>query len=85
MRRLATVGLEADMIKAFKRINAQHPLYGNHSQPPLKPEEWWTKVIHQTILHAGASTSGMSRAVKKCVVLKSQRWTLRLTYLRQDC
>ncbi|OCF35974.1 hypothetical protein I317_00497 [Kwoniella heveanensis CBS 569] len=41
---------------AFKEVNAGWPLYGKHSEPPLSPEQWWTKIIYQTLKHAGASS-----------------------------
>ncbi|WVR08792.1 hypothetical protein IAU60_005850 [Kwoniella sp. DSM 27419] len=40
---------------AFKEIDAQWSLYGKHSDPALTPEQWWTKIIHQTLRHAGAA------------------------------
>ncbi|BEJ13462.1 hypothetical protein CspHIS471_0306360 [Cutaneotrichosporon sp. HIS471] len=40
---------------AFKEMNAIHPVYGKHSNPPLTPEGWWTDLIHKCMAHAGAS------------------------------
>ncbi|OWZ63222.1 hypothetical protein AYX15_04743 [Cryptococcus neoformans] len=40
---------------AFKKVDAQYPLYGKHSTPSLTPEEWWTRIIYETLREAGAS------------------------------
>ena len=40
---------------AFKEMDAAFPLYGKHASPPLTPGEWWTRLIHKCMAHAGAS------------------------------
>ncbi|ADV25538.1 hypothetical protein I315_04707 [Cryptococcus gattii Ru294] len=40
---------------AFKKVDAQYPLYGKHSTPSLTPKEWWTMIIYETLREAGAS------------------------------
>ncbi|WWC92549.1 uncharacterized protein L201_007508 [Kwoniella dendrophila CBS 6074] len=42
---------------AFKAIDVKWPLYGKHSNPALTPEEWWTKIIRQTLLEAGGDAN----------------------------
>ncbi|WVQ95417.1 hypothetical protein IAU59_002514 [Kwoniella sp. CBS 9459] len=49
---------------AFKEIDATWPLYGKHSTPPLSPEEWWTKIIYQTLRHAGASAQDLDAKIE---------------------
>ncbi|BEI82632.1 hypothetical protein CcaverHIS002_0305000 [Cutaneotrichosporon cavernicola] len=46
---------------AFKEMNAIHPVYGKHSNPPLTPEGWWTDLIHKCMAHAGASERDLDR------------------------
>nr|XP_031858266.1 uncharacterized protein CI109_006317 [Kwoniella shandongensis]KAA5525338.1 hypothetical protein CI109_006317 [Kwoniella shandongensis] len=48
---------------AFKEIDATWPLYGKHSSPPLSPEEWWTTIIYQTLLVAGASKGELDKKI----------------------
>ncbi|WWC72793.1 uncharacterized protein I206_106757 [Kwoniella pini CBS 10737] len=48
---------------AFRAVNADWPLYGKHTHPALTPEEWWTKIIYQTLLEAGASSSELNEKI----------------------
>ncbi|WVF67820.1 hypothetical protein IAT40_002581 [Kwoniella sp. CBS 6097] len=50
---------------AFEEVDAGWPLYGKHSKPPLSPEQWWTKIIYQTLRHAGASTQELDAKIDK--------------------
>ncbi|WVQ86281.1 hypothetical protein IAT38_008449 [Cryptococcus sp. DSM 104549] len=49
---------------AFKAVDAKWPLYGKHSDPPLSPEEWWVKIIHETLSQAGASDKELGDRMK---------------------
>ncbi|KAK8850741.1 hypothetical protein IAR55_004661 [Kwoniella newhampshirensis] len=46
---------------AFEEVDGQWPLYGKHSDPFLSPEEWWTKIIYQTLSFAGGSKAELER------------------------
>ncbi|KAK4689654.1 hypothetical protein P7C73_g447, partial [Tremellales sp. Uapishka_1] len=50
---------------AFKSINSAHPLYGKHSSPPLSPEEWWTSLIRECMIKAGAERSQIETGMNK--------------------
>jgi hypothetical protein len=36
-------------------MEAEHPLYGKHGDPPISPEQWWTELIRRCIKEAGAT------------------------------
>ncbi|WOO82565.1 Haloacid dehalogenase-like hydrolase domain-containing protein 3 [Vanrija pseudolonga] len=55
--RVTPAGVKAGFRPAFKEMNAQYPLYGKHSVPPLTPEKWWSTLIHKCMVHAGAGAS----------------------------
>lgn len=42
-------------------MNAQFPLYGKHSTPPLTPEKWWSTLIQRCMVHAGAGASEVDK------------------------
>ncbi|WRT70923.1 uncharacterized protein IL334_007922 [Kwoniella shivajii] len=48
---------------AFKAIDSKWPLYGKHATPALTPEEWWTKIIYQTLLEAGAEKKDLDENI----------------------
>ncbi|WVQ63476.1 uncharacterized protein L199_001629 [Kwoniella botswanensis] len=48
---------------AFKAVDSKWPLYGKHTEPALTPEEWWTKIIHQTLLEAGAPKDDLDQKI----------------------
>ncbi|WVO12698.1 hypothetical protein L204_100304 [Cryptococcus depauperatus] len=48
---------------AFEKINSLWPFYGKHANPPLSPEEWWTKIIYETLLKAGAPPNELSQKI----------------------
>ncbi|WWC65006.1 uncharacterized protein I303_107620 [Kwoniella dejecticola CBS 10117] len=50
---------------AFKAVDAKWPLYGKHSNPALTPEEWWTKIIYETLLEAGADRTELDDKIGK--------------------
>ncbi|KAL1408668.1 hypothetical protein Q8F55_005481 [Vanrija albida] len=52
--RVTPASVKAGFRPAFKEMNAQYPLYGKHAAPPLSPEQWWSALINQCMLHAGA-------------------------------
>lgn len=56
-------GATADDGPAFKAMEARWPVYGKHSTPALSPEQWWTELIKQCMLEAGAAEKGESTPV----------------------
>jgi hypothetical protein len=51
-------GATADDGPAFKAMEVRWPVYGKHSKPALSPEQWWTELIKQCMLEAGAAEKG---------------------------
>ncbi|GAA6062611.1 hypothetical protein JCM10212_002205 [Sporobolomyces blumeae] len=50
---VSDVKVKAGFKRAFKQWAAEHPLYGKHSNPPLRSTEWWQGVIQDTFRFAG--------------------------------
>jgi hypothetical protein len=50
----------ASLLPAFPALTARYPLYGACETPPLTADWWWTLLIEQTMLAAGADEAGSS-------------------------